>query len=93
VTIRYDPRDLSEIRVFHQNRFLCRAVSHEHAGRNVSLKDIETARTAYRRSLRTQIRERVEQVTDFLPAPETTPALLPAERGRKPRLRTYFDND
>jgi putative transposase len=93
VTIRYDPRDLSEIRVFHQNRFLCRAVSHEHAGRNVSLKDIETARTAYRRSLRTQIRERVAQVTDFLPAPETTPALLPAERGRNPRLRTYFDND
>jgi DNA transposition AAA+ family ATPase len=33
--------------VFHQNRFLCRAVSHEHAGRNVSLKDIETARTAF----------------------------------------------
>jgi putative transposase len=25
VTIRYDPRDLSEIRVFHRNRFLCRA--------------------------------------------------------------------
>ena len=33
VTIRYDPRDLSEIRVFHQIRFLCRAVSPEHAGR------------------------------------------------------------
>lgn len=26
VTIRYDPRDLSEIRVFHRNNFLCRAV-------------------------------------------------------------------
>ena len=26
VTIRYDPRDLSEIRVFHRDRFLCGAV-------------------------------------------------------------------
>lgn len=64
VTIRYDPRDLSEIRVFHQNRFLCRAVSPEHAGRSVTLKDIEAARKAYRRSLRSQIRERVSLVTD-----------------------------
>ena len=26
VTIRYDPRDLGEIRVFHRDRFLCRAI-------------------------------------------------------------------
>ena len=27
VTIRYDPRDMVEVRVFHRNSFLCRAVS------------------------------------------------------------------
>lgn len=27
VTIRYDPRDITEIRVFHKGRFLCKAVS------------------------------------------------------------------
>ncbi|WP_241655148.1 Mu transposase C-terminal domain-containing protein [Granulicella sibirica] len=27
VTIRYDPRDVAEIRVFHRNRFLCRGQS------------------------------------------------------------------
>jgi Mu transposase, C-terminal len=27
VTIRYDPRNLSEIRVFHHDRFLCRAIN------------------------------------------------------------------
>jgi putative transposase len=91
VTIRYDPRDLSEIRVFHQNRFLCRAVSPEHAGRTVTLKDIETARTAYRRSLRAQIRERVARVTDFLPIAEAAPP--PVAPAKKPRLRTYFDSD
>src|SRR5947208_721377 len=44
VTIRYDPRDLSEIRVFYRNEFLCRAVSEEHAGEAVTLKDIQAAR-------------------------------------------------
>src|SRR6202011_2928663 len=26
VTLRYDPRDMAEIRVFHQDRFVCRAI-------------------------------------------------------------------
>jgi putative transposase len=67
VTIRYDPRDMSEIRVFHRDRFLCRGVSEEHAGEVVTLKDIEAARRAYRRSLRTTINERMARVADFLP--------------------------
>lgn len=29
VTIRYDPRDLAEIRVFHNEKFLCRAICPE----------------------------------------------------------------
>jgi hypothetical protein len=89
--IRYDPRDLSEVRVFHQNRSQCRAVSPEHAGRAVTLKDIETARTAYRRSLRAQIRERVARVTDFLPVAEPAPA--PNAPARKSKLRTYLEGD
>src|SRR5262249_34415183 len=49
VTIRYDPRDLSEIRVFHHEQFLCRAVSEAHAGEVVTLQDIQAARRAHRR--------------------------------------------
>jgi len=93
VTIRYDPRDLSEIRVFHQNRFLCRAVSPEHAGRSVTLKDIEAARKAYRRSLRSQIRERVSLVTDFLHAAEATSASFAPAPVKKSKLLTYADSD
>ena len=48
VTIRYDPRDIGEIRIFHRNTFLCRAISPEHAGRDVALKDVQAARSAYR---------------------------------------------
>jgi hypothetical protein len=42
VTVRYDPRDLSEIRLFHRDGFLCRAVSEEHAG------EVVTSRTSRR---------------------------------------------
>ena len=38
VTIRYDPRDLAEIRVFHEGRFLCRAICPELAGTTIGLK-------------------------------------------------------
>src|SRR5664279_2174872 len=37
VTVRYDPRDLAEIRVFHRGAFLCRAVSPEIAAVSISL--------------------------------------------------------
>lgn len=96
VTVRYDPRDLSEIRLFHRDRFLCRAVSEEHAGEVVTLKDIEAARRAHRRSLRAAINERVAKVADFLPrhdqpsrpAAPPKPAPSPARR-----LRLYAEDD
>lgn len=66
VTIRYDPRDMAEIRVFHRNHFLCRAVSPDHAGRSISLKDIQQARVARRRALRQEIKGRTGSVTDHL---------------------------
>src|SRR4029450_6955865 len=69
VTMRYDPRDLAEIRVFHHEPLLCRAVSEAHAGEVVPLKDIQAARRAHRRALRTTMRERVARVVDFLPVP------------------------
>ena len=40
VIIRYDPRDVAEIRVFYQDRFLCRAICQELAGATVPLRDI-----------------------------------------------------
>uniref|UniRef100_UPI0038992EE8 Mu transposase C-terminal domain-containing protein n=1 Tax=Nonomuraea solani TaxID=1144553 RepID=UPI0038992EE8 len=54
VVIRYDPRDMAEIRVFHHDRYLCRAICPELADRTVSLKEITAARTARRRELRSQ---------------------------------------
>ena len=95
VTIRYDPRDLAEIRVFHHHRFLCRAINAEHAGRTMTLKDIQTARVRHRRALRTAINARIARVADFLPEqaqshpPKTAAA---THRRSAPKLYTYFED-
>ncbi len=98
VTIRYDPRDVGEIRVFYRNAFLCRAISPEYAGRSVTLKDVQAARTAHRRQVRGMIKEKRGRVADLLPTqprpspvmPATTPELSAPAR---PRLRTYAEDD
>jgi putative transposase len=38
VMIRYDPIDLAELRVFFEDRFVCRAICPELSGQTVSLK-------------------------------------------------------
>src|SRR6266545_4799299 len=40
VTLRYDPRDMAEIRVYHGDTFICHAVCQELAGQTISLKEI-----------------------------------------------------
>src|SRR5207302_9725767 len=57
VTIRYDPRDLAVIRVFYQERFLCRAICAELAGQQISLKEVIQARTQQRKRVRQGIKE------------------------------------
>lgn len=96
VTIRYDPRDLSEIRVFYRHEFLCRAVSEEHAGEAVTLKDIQAARRLHRRSLRTTINERVARVVDFLPVQQEKPQAeerKPTQGASRKKLRIYQEDD
>ena len=40
VMLHYDPRDMAEVRVFHQDRFLCRAICQELASETVTLGEI-----------------------------------------------------
>jgi len=71
VIIRYDPRDLAEIRVFHHNRFLCRAICPELAGETITLREIIQARNHRRKALRDTLQARRQ----------TVEALLEAHRG------------
>jgi hypothetical protein len=52
ITIRYDPRDISEIRVYDRDTFVCVAIDEDHPNLRLSLRDIEAARRARRRELR-----------------------------------------
>jgi len=87
VTIRYDPRDLAEIRVFHGGRFLCRAISPELAGHTISLRDLQAARTARRRELRTHLRERRSLADELLPPLNAgSPAPTPEPSRQRPAV-------
>ncbi len=52
MTIRYDPRDMAEVRDFYKDRFLCRDVSAGFAGETIALHDIVCVRNSRRRELR-----------------------------------------
>jgi len=58
VLVRYDPRDMAELRIFHKDLFLCRAICQELAGETVPLRDIIRARDRQRRELRQTLEER-----------------------------------
>nr|WP_237519487.1 Mu transposase C-terminal domain-containing protein [Streptomyces sp. HUCO-GS316] len=93
VTIRYDPRDLAEIRVFHQDRYLTRAVCPQLAGTTISLKDITAARNARCRELTGTLKQRTSVVDRLLAVHTTPPDVLtqqPSEpEGSRPKLRRY----
>lgn len=73
VVIRYDPRDIAEIRVYHKDSFLCRAVCQELADQVVSLKEIVQARNQRRRELKKEIKDREELVRTYLKVHQEAP--------------------
>jgi len=83
VIIRYDPRDMAEIRVFHNHRFLCRAICAELAGETIALREIIQARTHRRKDLRHTLQDRAR----------TVEALLEAHRGDHPVDASPVTND
>ncbi len=66
VVIRYDPRDLAEIRVYHDHTFVCRAICHELAGTTTSLKEIQGQRNARRRQLQREMKTRQTVLETYL---------------------------
>jgi putative transposase len=95
VTIRYDPSDLAEIRVYYQERFLCRAVCPDLAAQTISLRDIIRARQERRRQLQAGIASRTALVTAFFPPPPppspASPSTPPPSPASAP-LKRYFND-
>ena len=99
VTLRYDPRDMAEIRVFHQERFVCRAICPELAGETVPLREILRARNRRRRELRTILRDRKKVVDALLdvkrasviPAETTETTQSSEHEAKQPALKRYMN--
>lgn len=95
VTVRFDPADMAELRIYHRDRFLCRAICTELAGDTVSLTDIVRARRARQRDLAQAIKDRRGLVDALLdrPGKNAGKSLLPAESALEQPpahgLRTY----
>jgi putative transposase len=96
VILRYDPLDMAEVRVFHQRRFLCRAVCQELARETVGFREIANARDRRRRELRRAVLDRRRLVESLWQAkhwgstsemsaePPTDPSPAPG------KLKRYF---
>ena len=87
IMIRYDPRDISEIRVYDRDTFVCVAVDEAHPNLRLSLRDIETARRARRRELRHTINDRIPTAVT-----REEPRAVAAPPHRR-RLRTYEEDE
>jgi putative transposase len=93
VIIRYDPRDLAEIRVFHNGRFLCRAICQELANQSVGLKEIIAARRRRLRELRGHLKSRTQVVDLLLEAHQPLPPAPAQSETPSPRLKRYLHDD
>jgi putative transposase len=98
VSIRYDPADMAEIRVFHENHFVCHAVCQELSGQTVSLKEIEKARVERRKQVKAGLSTRAAIVGQFItvhqeqaPPPKTLVAETATVEVR-PRLKRYIND-
>jgi putative transposase len=91
VVIRYDPKDLSELRVFYEDRFLCRPVCQELADQVISLKDIKQARTQRRRELGDTLRQRTKLVETLRGTQRGEPPVAEAAPA-PPRLKRYLND-
>ncbi len=97
VLLRYDPRDMAEVRLFHKGKFLCRAICPELAGQTVALRDIRRARDQRWRDLRETLRERKATVDSLmtlrrgepLGQPDNVTAGADAIARRAPGLKRY----
>jgi len=57
---------MAEVRLFHQGKFLCRAICPELAGQTVALRDILRARAKRRLDLRQTLKARRATAVDVL---------------------------
>ncbi|MFX4042212.1 Mu transposase C-terminal domain-containing protein [Enterococcus faecalis] len=92
VIIRYDPRDIAEIRVFYKGEYLCTAISPEISDYQVDLKDIVSARNKVRQNLKKQIDTGRTVVEEIALSKQEGMEKQPSKTdSKKSKLKRYFN--
>ncbi len=68
VLLRYHPSDITSVRVFYKNNFLCQALCLELSQKKIGIKEIQRIRTNRRKQLRKQFLERKSLVEAIIEA-------------------------
>ena len=87
VTLRYDPRDVAEIRIFHKQQFLCRAICPELAGATIPIREIVRARNKHRRDLQATVRDRRRTVDELMEIKRGDARINKKTEEKSPRIK------
>jgi putative transposase len=97
VVIRYDPSDITSLRVFYKNRYLCQPICQGLDKECVSLKDIQTARNQRRKGLQKEIKQRISLVDAILGTKERQKTIeklaVKPSKMRKQKLKLYSSDE
>jgi putative transposase len=88
VIIRYDPVDITSIRVFYQGKFLCQPICLALSDQTVSLKEIQAARNTRKHILRQQIKQRLSLVDAILHTKRNAAQAQHSLQSQKPSSKT-----
>ncbi|MGM0875397.1 MAG: Mu transposase C-terminal domain-containing protein [Bacillota bacterium] len=92
VIIRYDPRDIAEVRVFYQDKYICTAIAPEISDYTVDLKDIVSARNKRRKDLKKDLYNN-QTIADSIVLTKQTEMETNIEKSKpkKSKLKRYFN--
>lgn len=96
VIIRYDPYDLTNIRVFHKGEYLCQPICHSLDQQSVSLKDIQAARITRQKSVQAEMSKRLSLVDAILVQSKSLEKQRPQakqKKVKKSKLKLYDHED
>ncbi len=75
VTARYDPRDISEVLIYLDDKFVCRAICAALADKKPSLKEFMKVRHTYKRELKREIASSIKFASSFPESLRKIPAM------------------
>ena len=94
ITVRFDPRDLAEIKIYFDEKFLCTGICQDIAETVISLKDIQKARKEIKGQLFNEIRQ-AKRLLKYIQKNRTDPLSSECAKIRQPNISKLklYQND